>query len=138
MPSRFVWVFGGDLVLRICRALRLTRSEPLGVGGATVVSWAGVRGVVTLALALSVPEGFPGRDLILVTSFAVIVGTVLLQGTTLGRVISWAKLSELETEKPRLSMSEAEAAMAQAQFAAVQQLAYDGEGELIHPLLLER
>jgi CPA1 family monovalent cation:H+ antiporter len=136
--ARFGWVFGGDLVLRLCRVLKLTRSEPLGVGGATVLSWAGVRGVVTLALALSVPEGFPGRDLILVTSFAVIFGTVLLQGTTLGWVIGWARLSEPEAEKPRMTMSQAEAAMAQVQFAVVQRLAYDGQGELIHPMLLER
>ena len=136
--ARFAWIFAGDLVIRACRASRLARAEPLGVGGATVLSWAGVRGVVTLALALSVPEGFPGRDLILVTSFAVIVGTVLLQGTTLGRVISWAKLVEPEAEKPRLSMSQAEAEMAKAQVEVVQRLAYDGEGQLIHPMLLER
>lgn len=136
--ARFAWVFAGDLVIRACRATGLTRVEPLGVGGASVVSWAGVRGVVTLALALSVPAGFPGRDLILVTSFAVIVGTVLLQGTTLGRVIGWARLTEPEAEKPRLSMSQAEAAMAQAQLAVVQRLAYDREGALIHPMLLER
>jgi CPA1 family monovalent cation:H+ antiporter len=73
-----------------------------------------------------------------VTSFAVIVGTVLLQGTTLGRVIGWARLTEPEAEKPRLSMSQAEAAMAQAQLAVVQRLAYDREGALIHPMLLER
>lgn len=136
--ARFAWVFGSDVVIRLLGALRLTRSEPFGVGGATVLSWAGIRGVVTLALALSVPEGFPGRDLILVTSFAVIVGTVVLQGTTLGRVIAWAGLSEVEAEKPRLSMSQAEAAMAQAQVVVVERLAYDGEGALIHPQLLER
>lgn len=136
--ARFAWVFGGELVIRACRAAGLKRAEPLGAGGAAVLSWAGVRGVVTLALALSVPAGFPGRDLILVTAFAVIVGTVLLQGTTLGRVIGWAKLTEPEAEKPRLSMSQAEAAMAQAQFAVVQRLAHDREGALIHPMLLER
>jgi CPA1 family monovalent cation:H+ antiporter len=136
--ARFVWVFGSDLAIRICGAAGLTRSVPLGAGGATVLSWAGVRGVVTLALALSVPAGFPGRDLILVTAFAVIFGTVLLQGTTLGRVIGWVKLSEPEAEKPRLSMSQAEAAMARAQLPVVQRLAYDGDGTLIHPMLLER
>jgi Na+/H+ antiporter len=136
--ARFGWVFGSDAVIRLCRALKLTRAEPLGTGGATVLSWAGIRGVVTLALALSVPESFPGRDFILETAFAVIVGTVLLQGSTLGRVIGWAKLSEAAAEKPRLNMNQAEASMAQAQFAVVRELAHDGDGKVIHPMLLER
>ena len=134
--ARFAWVFAGDIVNRGFRALGLTRSEPIGARGAVVLSWAGVRGVVTLALALSLPEGFPGRDFILATAFAVIAGTVLIQGTTLGRVIGWARLEE--TERPRLSMGQAEAAMAQTQFGLVKRLAYDGKGELIHPMLLER
>ena len=97
-----------------------------------------MRGVVTLALALSLPEGFPSRDFILVTSFAAILATVLVQGTTLGRVIAWAKLTEHDAEKARLTMSEAEAAMAQAQLTTIQSLAYDAEGKLIHPRLLEQ
>jgi CPA1 family monovalent cation:H+ antiporter len=136
--ARFVWVFGSDALTRLARAAGVKGATPLGAGGAAVLSWAGARGVVTLALALSVPETFPGRDIILVTSFAVIVGTVLGQGTTLGRVIAWAKLSEGEAEQPRLTMSQAEAAMAQAQLVTVKALAYDSGGELIHPMLLER
>lgn len=137
VAARFVWVFASDLVIKSWAALGLTRARPLGAGGATVLSWAGVRGVVTLALALSLPEDFPGRDFILATSFAVILGTVLVQGTTLGRVIAWARLAP-ETEKARLTMSQAEAAMAQVQLGIVQNLAYDTEGTLIHPQLLER
>lgn len=136
--ARFAWVFGSDLVISFCRALGLKRYQPLGAAAGTVLSWAGVRGVVTLALALSVPEGFPGRDFILVTSFAVIVGTVLVQGTTLGRVIEWMRLTEPESERAALSMSQAEAAMAQVQLVAVKGLAYDGDGKLIHPQLLDR
>ncbi|MBB4195899.1 CPA1 family monovalent cation:H+ antiporter [Rhizobium aethiopicum] len=136
--ARFAWVFASDLVIRLCAPLGFERAQPLGVGGATVLSWAGVRGVVTLALALSLPEEFPGRDFILATSFAVIVGTVLVQGTSLGRIIAWARLVEPETERARLTMSQAEAAMAQAQLGTIQNLAYDPEGNLIHPQLLER
>jgi len=95
-----------------------------------------VRGVVTLALALSLPESFPGRDFILITSFAVIVGTVLIQGTTLSWIIRWAGLTEADSDRARMTMPEAESAMAQAQFATVQELAYDGDGQLIHPQLL--
>jgi Na+/H+ antiporter len=136
--ARFAWTFGSDLVIRLCNVLGVDRYTPVGFRGATVLGWAGVRGVVTLALALSVPESFPGRDFILVTSFAIILGTVLLQGTTLGRLIAWAKLTEPEASKPRFTMSQAEAAMAQAQWSAVKTLAYDGEGNLVHPQLLKR
>ena len=136
--ARFAWVFGSDYAIRLCNTFGMRRYMPVGPRGATVLSWAGVRGVVTLALALSVPEGFPGRDVILVTSFAVILGTVLIQGTTLGRVIAWARLSEPETERARLSMSQAEAAMAQAQLVTVESHAYDPDGTLIHPQLLNR
>lgn len=136
--ARFAWVFGSDYAIRICNALRIRRYTPVGPRGAVVLSWAGVRGVVTLALALSVPEGFPGRDFILVTSFAIILGTVLIQGTTLGQVIAWAKLSEPSSEKPRLSMSQAEAAMAQAQLVTIQARAYDDDGQLVHPQLLDK
>ena len=136
--ARFAWAFGSDLVISLCNLLGVDRYTPLGFRGATVLSWAGVRGVVTLALALSVPESFPGRDFILVTSFAIILGTVLLQGTTLGYVIKWSRLTEPESAKPRFTMSQAEAAMAQAQWATIQTLAYDSEGNLIHPQLLQR
>jgi Na+/H+ antiporter len=132
--TRFVWVFGSDSLNGLFKALKLTDHRPLGARASTVLSWAAVRGVVTLALALSVPEGFPGRDFILVTAFAVIVWTVLVQGMTLGRVIRWARL--VETDKPRLNLSQAEAAMANVQLAALQDIAYQ-EGELVHPQLLE-
>jgi monovalent cation/hydrogen antiporter len=136
--ARFAWAYGSDLVILLCNVIGLDRHNPLGLRGATVLGWAGVRGVVTLALALSVPETLPGRDFILVTSFAVILGTVLLQGMTLGRLIAWARLTEPESSKPRLSMSQAEVAMAQAQWATIQTLAYDQQGNLVHPQLLNR
>lgn len=136
--ARFVWIFTSDLVIRFFHGVKVARSTPLGAGGVTALGWAGMRGVVTLALALSLPEDFPGRDFILVMAFAVIVGTVLIQGTTLGWIIAWAGLGNIEPERAPMTMSEAEAAMAQVQLAAVQGLAYDESGELIHPQLLKR
>ena len=136
--ARFAWVFGSDIVIRLARRLGLRRYKPLGARSAAVLGWTGMRGVVTLAVALSVPAGFPGRDFILVTAFAVILGTVLLQGTSLGLVIRLVGPTEHESERPRLTMSEAEASMARARLAAVEAHAYDAEGALIHPRLLER
>ncbi len=53
------------------------------VGSGLVISWAGMRGIVTLAAALALPEGFPFRDLIVLTAFSVVLGTLTLQGLTL-------------------------------------------------------
>lgn len=53
------------------------------MGGALVISWAGMRGIVTLAAALALPSGFPYRDLIVLTAFSVVLGTLVVQGLTL-------------------------------------------------------
>src|SRR5262249_14896499 len=54
------------------------------VGSGLVVSWAGMRGVVSLAAAMALPEDFPYRNLIVLTAFAVVLGTLVIQGLTLG------------------------------------------------------
>jgi NhaP-type Na+/H+ or K+/H+ antiporter len=53
------------------------------VGSGLVISWAGMRGIVSLAAALALPAGFPFRDLILLTAFSVVLGTLVIQGLTL-------------------------------------------------------
>jgi CPA1 family monovalent cation:H+ antiporter len=57
------------------------------VGSGLVISWAGMRGIVTLAAALALPEGFPYRDLIVLTAFSVVVATLVIQGLTLKPLI---------------------------------------------------
>src|SRR3954467_10878332 len=60
--------------------------------GALVVGWSGMRGIVTLAAALALPlqvngSAFPHRDLVVFTSFAVVLGTLVIQGLTLGSLL---------------------------------------------------
>ncbi len=55
--------------------------------GSTVVSWAGMRGMVTLATAYALPLHFPHRDLALLCGFTVVVGTLVIQGLTLRPLI---------------------------------------------------
>jgi len=57
------------------------------VGSGLVISWAGMRGIVTLAAAMALPGDFPFRDLIVLTAFSVVVGTLALQGLTLGPLL---------------------------------------------------
>jgi CPA1 family monovalent cation:H+ antiporter len=56
---------------------------PPTLGGGLLISWAGMRGIVSLAAALALPVAFPYRDLIVLTAFAVVLGTLVIQGLTL-------------------------------------------------------
>src|SRR4029450_12936611 len=58
-------------------------TAPPPVAGSVLVSWCGMRGLVTLATALALPPAFPGRDLIVLSAFGVVLGTLVLQGFTL-------------------------------------------------------
>ncbi len=51
--------------------------------GSVVISWSGMRGIITLATALALPQNFPRRGLLLFTAFAVTLGTLVIQGLTL-------------------------------------------------------
>ena len=65
-----------------------------------MLSWAGKRGIVTLAAAFAIPETlpdgtpFPHRDLILLCAFAVVLGTLVLQGLTMAPLIRRLGLSD--------------------------------------------
>src|SRR6185295_13081191 len=86
--------------------------------------WCGMRGIVTLAAALALPAGgsgtpFPYRDLVLFTAFAVVLGTLVLQGMTLrplltrlrlehdGAVEGEVRVARVETLRSALSALEA-------------------------------
>jgi CPA1 family monovalent cation:H+ antiporter len=80
---RGLWVFPATYVPRYLLG-RVRRNEPRpSARGVFLVGWAGMRGVVTLAAALTIPEDVPGRPALIVAAFAVVAGTLLIQGTTL-------------------------------------------------------
>jgi NhaP-type Na+/H+ or K+/H+ antiporter len=63
-----------------------------------VVSWAGLRGAVSLAAALALPIGFPERNLILLITFSVILVTLVGQGLSLPAVLRWARWDGAELD----------------------------------------
>jgi CPA1 family monovalent cation:H+ antiporter len=86
--TRFLWVMSYNAVLRTTisyygfKPRRASLARPTVKGG-LLISWCGMRGIVTLAAAFALPESFPYRDLILLTAFATVLGTLLIQGLTL-------------------------------------------------------
>jgi CPA1 family monovalent cation:H+ antiporter len=67
----------------------LRRPAPVGRGAVRVLTWGGLRGALSVAMALSLPrevagEAVPERDVILVVTYVVVVFSVLVQGPTIG------------------------------------------------------
>jgi Na+/H+ antiporter len=88
---RFAWHMSFNAVIR-WRDRRVGFKPPRPmlrptVGSGLVIAWAGMRGIVTLAAALALPSAFPYRDLIVLTAFAVVLGTLTIQGLTLKHLL---------------------------------------------------
>ena len=98
IASRFVWLFPATWLPRALSPSLRERDPMPPWSHVTVLSWAGMRGVVSLAAALALPAEFPGRDIILFLAFCAILATLVLQGTTLGPLIRRLGVSEPEDE----------------------------------------
>jgi CPA1 family monovalent cation:H+ antiporter len=80
-----------------------------------LISWAGIRGAVSLVAALALPNDFPDRSLIVFLTFAVIVATLVVQGLTLPGLIRMLGISDdggAEREDAKARIKTAEAALA--------------------------
>ncbi|MFS2155304.1 Na+/H+ antiporter [Rhizobium sp. Rhizsp42] len=106
--ARFLWLFASDLLWTALVRVGIKPRNPPSIPITVIASWAGMRGVVTLAAALSLPVGFPGRDLVLASAFGVILVTVLVQGTTLPLLIKLFPSISLQSNS-QLSREEATA-----------------------------
>lgn len=93
---RFAWVMFYNACVRWYLHGRKTDNPLLvpTVRGGLLISWCGMRGVVTLATALALPADFPRRGLLMLTAFVVTLGTLLFQGLTLRGVIRWFDLKD--------------------------------------------
>jgi CPA1 family monovalent cation:H+ antiporter len=81
--ARLVVVWGPPLVV----PRRLLVTTP---GDRVVLTWGGLRGALTIALALALPSETPSRDLLIVMAFGVVLFTLVVQGLTLPLVIRHA------------------------------------------------
>lgn len=115
--ARFAWVMSYSLFFRVVLREPDTEDGPgrPTIGGGLVISWAGMRGIVTLAAAFALPNmlpdgtPFPYRDLILLCAFAVVLGTLVLQGLTLRPLIAVLKLRAADPVATEVREARAEA-----------------------------
>ncbi len=67
-------------------------------GGWQVLTWGGLRGAISVALALSLPAGAP-RDLILAMTYYIVVFSILVQGLSIGKVVRWFTTGEADARR---------------------------------------
>jgi Na+/H+ antiporter len=140
MVARIVWVFPGAYLPFLLPSVRASESPPTRAS-VFVASWAGMRGTVTLAAALSIPHflpdgsRFPGRDIVIFLAFGVIVVTLGVQGTTLEWIIHRLGLHQDETrpKEERLArMAAVEAGLQTLRALQPQAVAPDQKAALGH------
>ena len=126
---RFAWVYPATFVPRWLSA-RLRESEPAPQRGEVfIMSWCGMRGIVSLAAALALPvavetgEPFPYRDLIIFFTFVVIAITLVVQGLTLTPLIR--RLGLGTDPAAHLEHMRARVALGKAALAAIDAVAAD-------------
>ncbi|MCD8742041.1 Na+/H+ antiporter [Mucilaginibacter roseus] len=110
---RMAWIYPAAFVPRwLFKSIRDNEPNP-GWKGPFVIGWAGMRGVVSLAAALSLPlamengQPLPERNLIIFITFVVILVTLVFQGLTLPFIIKALKVEDLDVATP-LEQQEAE------------------------------
>jgi monovalent cation/hydrogen antiporter len=83
---RMAWVL---LYNRLAARFPAMRGDatPASLRHGVLVGWCGMRGLVTLATAFALPDNFPQRDLIVLTAFAVVLATLVVQGLTLAPLV---------------------------------------------------
>jgi Na+/H+ antiporter len=92
---RLAYVMTYGYVLRAFRPFFEPRmhSKVPSVSIGVLVSWCGMRGLVTLATALALPQEFPSRDVIVLSAFIVVLGTLILQGFTIRPLIALLRIA---------------------------------------------
>jgi CPA1 family monovalent cation:H+ antiporter len=127
--ARVVWVFPVTYLPRVIPAVRRTEPYPRWQVPA-VISWSGMRGVVSLAAAFAIPESVPGRPELLFLTFCVTVGTLLLHGLTLPWLIRRLGVQgDGESQADALAEAQAQYAAGQAAMTRLDELTENGDAE---------
>lgn len=137
---RYIWVFPATFVPRVL-SKRIREREPETTWKAPlVVGWAGMRGVVSLAIAFSIPltlhdgEDFPARNLVLFLTFTTVIGTLVVQGLTLPTLIRVLKLPGRDSYAETLAEAQAQSRASVAAEQRLDELLADDRNALADPL----
>ncbi|MEV6764614.1 Na+/H+ antiporter [Streptomyces sp. NPDC051105] len=140
VAARFVWIYPATFLPRmLIRRIREREENPTW-RTPIVESWAAMRGVVSLAIAFSIPltvhdgSPFPQRNLILFLTFTTVIGTLVVQGLSLAPLIRLMKFPPRDVQAETLAEANAQAQASRAAENRLDELLADESNELPPPL----
>ncbi|MET7294453.1 Na+/H+ antiporter [Streptomyces griseoloalbus] len=136
---RFVWVYPATWLPPLLSARIREREGRPGWKVPFVIAWAGMRGVVSLAIAFSIPitaegEDFPQRNLLLFLTFTTVIATLVVQGLTLPPLIRVLKLPGRDVQAETLAEANAQAQASRVAEQRLDELLSDERNALPAPL----
>ncbi|MFB7499536.1 Na+/H+ antiporter [Streptomyces sp. NPDC056161] len=140
VATRFVWVYPAAFLPRLLSARVREREQNPTWRGAMVTAWAGMRGVVSLAIAFSIPltvhggHPFPQRNLILFLTFTTVIGTLVVQGLSLPPLIRLLDFPGRDPQTETLAEANAQAQASRAAEVRLGELLSDERNALPPPL----
>ncbi|WP_405990869.1 Na+/H+ antiporter [Streptomyces sp. NBC_00986] len=140
VATRFVWVYPAAFIPRILSARIREREDSPTWKGAMTTAWAGMRGVVSLAIAFSIPltvhggDPFPQRNLILFLTFTTVIGTLVVQGLSLPPIIRLLKFPGRDQQAETLAEANAQAQASRVAEKRLEALLEDERNALPPPL----
>lgn len=143
VAARFVWVYPATFVPRALFPRIRQREPDIDWRSPLIVGWAGMRGVVSLAIAFSIPltthagEPFPGRSLVLFLTFTTVIGTLVVQGLSLPSLIRLVRLPPRDARAATLAEAQAQNAASDAAQRRLDELLAT-EAASLPPALAER
>jgi CPA1 family monovalent cation:H+ antiporter len=137
---RFVWVYPATFLPRALSRRIREREPDTNWTAPLIVGWAGMRGVVSLAIAFSIPltihggRPFPGRNLVLFLTFTTVIGTLVVQGLTLPPLIRLLKIPGRDRQTETLAEAQAQSEASGAAERRLEALLADERNALPQPL----
>ncbi|MGX9884103.1 Na+/H+ antiporter [Streptomyces sp. NPDC002276] len=140
VATRFVWVYPAAFLPRMFSARIREREDNPTWKGAMTTAWAGMRGVVSLAIAFSIPltvhggDPFPQRNIILFLTFTTVIGTLVVQGLSLPPIIRLLKFPGRDPQAETLAEANAQAQASRVAEKRLNALLEDERNALPPPL----
>jgi len=125
--GRAAVIFAGTALLGLSR-------ERLPLRWSAVLAWGGLRGALSMVLALSLPRDFPNRDVIVTMTFGVVILSIGIQGLTMSRLLRWLGIVRQQETRAAYELGRGRL---QSANAALQELERMQRARLLPPRVLE-